>query len=408
MLPPRKLARHSRTKRRRRASTPRPARVGCAAWLRRGSRDSSCSPASPARRCRTISPRSSARGASGASCSSRATSRRPSSCARWSPSCTRGRRRTRRCAWRSIRKAGACSACAHPGPSGRRCAGSASAARPPTRRPWPRALGRELADLRIDLDFAPVADVDTNPANPVIGDRSFSRDPDEVARHAVAFTLGLQREGVAACAKHFPGHGDTTVDSHLELPRIEHDRERLERVELVPFRAVAAAGVASMMTAHVWLPRVDPQLPATLSPAVLALLRDEIGYDGLVFSRRPRDARDRRPLRAGRRGARGARRPASTRCSCAAARSCATRCSPRSRRPRTRSSRRASGAWPRSSDASPAGAARRAAPRPTPRTASSRRGSPEWDSLPCAAPACRARPRAHTTREKLHDRRPPA
>ncbi len=146
------------------------------------------------------------------------------------------------------------------------------------------ALGRELADLRIDLDFAPVADVDTNPANPVIGDRSFSRDPDAVARHAVAFTLGLQREGVAACAKHFPGHGDTTVDSHLELPRIEHDRERLERVELVPFRAVAAAGVASVMTGHVLLPRIDARLPATLSPAVLALLRDEIGYDGLVFS----------------------------------------------------------------------------------------------------------------------------
>ena len=146
------------------------------------------------------------------------------------------------------------------------------------------ALGRELADLRIDLDFAPVADVDTNPANPVIGDRSFSRDPDAVARHAVAFTLGLQREGVAACAKHFPGHGDTTVDSHLELPRIDHDRERLERIELVPFRAVAGAGVASMMTGHVWLPRIDARLPATLSPAVLALLRDEIGYDGVVFS----------------------------------------------------------------------------------------------------------------------------
>jgi beta-N-acetylhexosaminidase len=147
-----------------------------------------------------------------------------------------------------------------------------------------RALGRELADLRVDLDFAPVVDVDTNPANPVIGDRSFSRDPGEVARHAVAFTAGLQGEGVAACAKHFPGHGDTAVDSHLALPRVEHDRERLERVELVPFRAVAAAGVASMMTSHVCLSRVDPDLPATFSPRVLSLLRDEIGYRGLVFS----------------------------------------------------------------------------------------------------------------------------
>ena len=147
-----------------------------------------------------------------------------------------------------------------------------------------RALGRELADLRIDLDFAPVVDVDTNPANPVIGDRSFSRDPGEVARHAVAFIHGLQGEGVAACAKHFPGHGDTAIDSHLDLPRVEHDRERLARIELVPFRAVAAAGVASMMTSHVCLSRLDPDLPATLSPRVLALLREEIGYQGLVFS----------------------------------------------------------------------------------------------------------------------------
>jgi len=146
------------------------------------------------------------------------------------------------------------------------------------------ALGRELADLRIDLDFAPVVDVDTNPANPVIGDRSFSRDPEAVARHAVAFTRALQQQGVAACAKHFPGHGDTTVDSHHDLPRVDHTRERLERVELVPFRAVAAAGVASMMTAHVLLPSLDAHRPATLSPAVLALLRHELGYDGLVFS----------------------------------------------------------------------------------------------------------------------------
>ena len=146
------------------------------------------------------------------------------------------------------------------------------------------ALGRELADLGIDLDFAPVVDVDSNPANPVIGDRSFSRDPEEVARHAVAFTRALQDAGVAACAKHFPGHGDTSVDSHLDLPRIEHARERLERVELVPFRAVAAAGVASMMTAHVLLPSLDAQRPATLSPAALALLREGLAYDGLVFS----------------------------------------------------------------------------------------------------------------------------
>jgi len=146
-----------------------------------------------------------------------------------------------------------------------------------------RALARELADLRIDLDFAPVADVDSNPANPVIGDRSFSRAAPVVARHVAAFVEALQGAGVAACAKHFPGHGDTSEDSHLALPRVDCDLERLRRVELVPFRAAAEAGVASMMTAHVLLPRLNPELPATLAPEVLACLRQEIGYDGLVF-----------------------------------------------------------------------------------------------------------------------------
>ena len=147
-----------------------------------------------------------------------------------------------------------------------------------------RALARELADLRIDLDFAPVADVDSNPANPVIGDRSFSRSAEAVARHVAAFVEALQEAGVAACAKHFPGHGDTSEDSHLSLPRVDCDLERLRRIELVPFRAAAAAGVASMMTAHVLIPRLNPDLPATLAPEVLACLRQEIGYDGLVFT----------------------------------------------------------------------------------------------------------------------------
>jgi beta-N-acetylhexosaminidase len=146
-----------------------------------------------------------------------------------------------------------------------------------------RALGRELCDLRIDLDFAPVVDVDTNPDNPVIGDRSFSRDPGEVARHAAAFVEALQSEGVAACAKHFPGHGDTSVDSHVELPRLDHDLERLRRSELPPFQAAAAAGVASVMTAHVLVPQLQPQLPATLAREIIDLLRGEIGFDGLVF-----------------------------------------------------------------------------------------------------------------------------
>jgi beta-N-acetylhexosaminidase len=146
-----------------------------------------------------------------------------------------------------------------------------------------RALGRELCDLRIDLDFAPVVDVDTNPDNPVIGDRSFSRDPGEVARHAAAFVEALQSEGVAACAKHFPGHGDTSVDSHMELPCLDHDLERLRHTELPPFRAAAAAGVASVMTAHVLVPQLHSRLPATLAREILDLLRSEIGFDGLVF-----------------------------------------------------------------------------------------------------------------------------
>jgi beta-N-acetylhexosaminidase len=146
-----------------------------------------------------------------------------------------------------------------------------------------RALARELSDLGIDLDFAPVVDVDTNPANPVIGDRSFGREAERVARHAVAFIDAMQGAGVAACAKHFPGHGDTHEDSHVALPRVDHPLERLHEVELVPFRAAARAGVASMMTAHILLPCLDPRVPATLCGAALELLRRELDYDGVVF-----------------------------------------------------------------------------------------------------------------------------
>ncbi len=146
-----------------------------------------------------------------------------------------------------------------------------------------RALALELSDLGIDLDFAPVVDVDTNPANPVIGDRSFGREAERVARHAVAFIQAMQDAGVAACAKHFPGHGDTHEDSHVALPRVDHSLGRLREVELVPFRAAARAGVASMMTAHVLLPCFDPGVPATLCRAALELLRTEIDYDGVVF-----------------------------------------------------------------------------------------------------------------------------
>ncbi|MCH2172201.1 beta-N-acetylhexosaminidase [Myxococcota bacterium] len=147
-----------------------------------------------------------------------------------------------------------------------------------------QALGRELADFRIDLDFAPVADVDSNPANPIIGDRSFSANPAAVARHACALAEGLIASGVGACGKHFPGHGDTAQDSHTELPRLDYDWERLEAVELPPFRALVENGLPSLMTAHVVLGGIDGNRPATLSRPVLSYLRSDLGYDGLVFS----------------------------------------------------------------------------------------------------------------------------
>lgn len=150
------------------------------------------------------------------------------------------------------------------------------------------ALGRlcaaELRPLGIDIDFAPVLDVDSNPANPVIGDRSYSNDPHIVARLGVAFLRGLQAGDIAACGKHFPGHGDTDRDSHLELPRLDHDLERLRRVELPPFQAAVKADVAAIMTSHILFPALDPLHPATMSPTVLGLLRNELRYEGMVVS----------------------------------------------------------------------------------------------------------------------------
>ncbi|HZY03779.1 MAG TPA: beta-N-acetylhexosaminidase [Anaeromyxobacteraceae bacterium] len=145
-------------------------------------------------------------------------------------------------------------------------------------------LGRELRAVGIDQDYAPVVDVDTNPQNPVIGDRSLSRDPGEVARLGTALAAGIQSQGVAACAKHFPGHGDTLQDSHRDLPRLPHSLERLQAVELVPFRALARAGVASVMTAHVVFEALDPRRPATLSAPVMGLLREWCGFQGCALS----------------------------------------------------------------------------------------------------------------------------
>ena len=146
-------------------------------------------------------------------------------------------------------------------------------------------LAHELRAVGFDWDFAPVLDVDTHVDNPVIGDRSFSRDAQEVARLGVALARGLEAGGVASCGKHFPGHGDTTTDSHLTLPRLPHDLERLRQVELVPFRAFAQAGLASLMTAHVLFDALDPGVPATMSQRVLqGVLREELGFDGVLVS----------------------------------------------------------------------------------------------------------------------------
>ncbi len=148
-----------------------------------------------------------------------------------------------------------------------------------------RAMGRELAAAGIDIDFAPVLDVDSNPANPIIGDRAFSAAPEVVAELGVAFVRGMRRSGVIPCGKHFPGHGDTDRDSHLELPVVTKTRDQLGAVELVPFRAAIAERIPMLMTAHVLYPALDPDRPATLSPTILqGLLRDELGYDGIIVS----------------------------------------------------------------------------------------------------------------------------
>ncbi|MCX5204312.1 glycoside hydrolase family 3 protein [Streptomyces sp. NBC_00237] len=148
-----------------------------------------------------------------------------------------------------------------------------------------RELGRRLAECGVNLNWAPSADVNSDPGNPVIGVRSFGADPQLVARHTAAYVEGLQASGVAACTKHFPGHGDTNVDSHHDMPRIDVDLATLHARELVPFRAAIAAGSKSVMSAHILLPALDPTRPATLSPQILTgLLREELGYQGLIIT----------------------------------------------------------------------------------------------------------------------------
>jgi beta-N-acetylhexosaminidase len=148
-----------------------------------------------------------------------------------------------------------------------------------------RALGEELAALGIGWDFAPVLDVHTNPENPVIGDRAFGTTPAAVATQALAFWRGLRAAGLVGCGKHFPGHGDTRTDSHLDLPVVGHDLDRLRRVEIAPFATAARAGMEAFMTAHVLYPALDPDHPATLSRRIATdLLRGELGFRGVLVS----------------------------------------------------------------------------------------------------------------------------
>ncbi|MGH7830679.1 MAG: beta-N-acetylhexosaminidase [Candidatus Binatia bacterium] len=147
------------------------------------------------------------------------------------------------------------------------------------------AAARELSAVGINLNFAPVLDVNSNPSNPIIGERSFSPEPGVVTRLGWSYAEGLRKGGIIPCGKHFPGHGDTAQDSHLELPVVTRDKPSLAANELPPFTHACRNQIESIMTAHVLYPALDPKHPATLSPSIVAdLLRREIGYAGVVFS----------------------------------------------------------------------------------------------------------------------------
>ena len=148
-----------------------------------------------------------------------------------------------------------------------------------------KALAEELLAVGITLDYAPVLDIHTNAKNPVIGDRALAERAEDVARLGRVIIRGMQGAGLAACGKHFPGHGDTSTDSHFELPLVEHELERLRAIEFEPFRAAVAEQVAFIMTAHVLVPSLDEKRPATLSPHVVQrLLREELHFEGVILS----------------------------------------------------------------------------------------------------------------------------
>ena len=149
------------------------------------------------------------------------------------------------------------------------------------------AIGQLCKELGVHINFAPVADVNNNPNNPVINDRAFSGDPETVAQHAIIFARGLKDAGVIACAKHFPGHGDTDIDSHYDLPKITHDIKRLHAIELYPFKELIASNIPMIMIGHLEIPAFESQekLPSSLSKNIVTkLLREELGYNGLIIT----------------------------------------------------------------------------------------------------------------------------
>lgn len=147
-----------------------------------------------------------------------------------------------------------------------------------------KEIGRQAKRAGIHINLAPVADVNNNPLNPVIHMRSFGEDPARVADCVSAYTKGLQEGGAMACAKHFPGHGDTHVDSHRDLPVIGHSVERLEAIEFIPFKRVVEEGIGALMTAHLYVPSIDPVFPTSLSEPCLKIVRDHLHFDGLIIS----------------------------------------------------------------------------------------------------------------------------
>ena len=148
-----------------------------------------------------------------------------------------------------------------------------------------KLVGRELRALGITLNFAPVFDVNTNPDSPIIGDRAFGTTAKDVVANGLSFARGLREGGVFPCAKHFPGHGDATVDSHLDLPTVHHDEKRLMAVEIEPFAAFARTRLGPIMTAHILYPALDPEFPATMSHKILGnLLADRLHFDGAVIT----------------------------------------------------------------------------------------------------------------------------